>query len=71
MLDDGPRKVKREDYKIFAHNYPDSRCNTILEAFYPKETQYKIKGLKQKTVLNGKIGQTNGIYHNERVGIKI
>ncbi len=42
-----------------------------MEAYYPKETKYKIKGLKQKTVLNDKIGQSNGIYHNERIGIRI
>lgn len=49
----------------------DNLATIVLEVLYPKEIKWRINGLIQRTELNGKICSCNGIYQNERVGVKL
>ena len=63
MLDDGPRKVTRDDFTSFVKaQFKDSGANIVLEALYPKGTKCRVHGLVKRPQLNGKMGTCTGFY---------
>ncbi|CAK4490762.1 unnamed protein product [Aphanomyces euteiches] len=71
MLDDGPRRVTRDDFVRWAKSYfkPDSRI--VMEAKFPEGQAVRVHGLVSNQDLNGRNGSATGQYASGRVGVNL